>query len=50
MYLARCFYEGVRPTQIDSDGLNRLSFTLRGSTNTVTTNDLTLSMFRLGLG
>ena len=48
-YLSRCFWEGNRPTQVDSDGLNRVTVTLRGAANTVTTNDLTRSMFRVGL-
>ena len=48
-YLSRCVWEGNRPTQVDSDGLNRVTLTLRGLSNTVTTNDLTRSMFRVGL-
>lgn len=50
VYLPRCFYAGKRPTQMDMDGINRLSFQVSASTDgSATTDDLTLSSFRLGL-
>lgn len=51
IYFAYCVYDGPRPTQIDSDGLNRVSLMFRAGTDTAeTASDLSLSAFRLGLG
>lgn len=49
MYFPQLFWDGNRPTQEESDGLNRLSLNLKASTGPTTTTDLTASMFRLGL-
>lgn len=48
MYFAYCVYDGPRPTQIESDGLNRVSLTFRCGTDTAeTASDLSLSAFRI---
>ena len=50
IYLPRCVYGGNRPTQIDGDGLNRVSLTFRAGTDTgETSSALSLSSFRMGL-
>lgn len=47
-YLPRIFYRENRPTQMDSDGLNRTTLNFQAGTNTVTTSELTLSALRIG--
>jgi len=49
-YLPRVVYAGNRPTQIESDGLNRVSLTFRAGTDTLETSSaVALSALRIGL-
>ena len=49
-YLPRCVYMGNRPTQIESDGLNRVSLTFKAGTDTLETSSaVALSALRIGL-
>lgn len=50
IYLSRVFYRGNRPTQMESEGLNRTPLNFEASTNSVTTSELTLSALRIGFG
>lgn len=49
-YMPDAIPVGERPKQIDVNGLNYVRMMLRGRTNTVTTNEKTLSNWRLGIG
>jgi hypothetical protein len=49
MYFARLCYDGPRPTQVANDNRNAVRIALKAYTNPVTTDDLTLSAFRMGL-
>jgi len=49
-YLPRVVYAGNRPTQIESDGLNRVSLTFKAGTDTLeTSSGVSLSALRIGL-
>lgn len=48
-YFSRCCFTGNRPIQTMVDGLNRTTFQIRAYTDLITTTDLTLAMFKLGL-
>lgn len=50
LYLPKCRPAGNRPTQTDTDGLTYVSVTLEGVEGPTTTNALTRSAWRLGLG
>lgn len=49
-YLPRVVYAGNRPTQMESDGLNRVSLTFKAGTDTTeTSSGVALSALRIGL-
>lgn len=48
--LPRCAYAGKRPTQVAGDDLNRVTFTVKGGTDTPeSSSELALSALKLGL-
>ena len=51
IYLPRAYPVGMRPSGVvDSNGLNYVTATFRGRESATTTNELTRSAFRIGLG
>lgn len=50
LYLPNACHIDERPTQMDMDGLNRVRKRLRAKVGPTTTNDLTLSAYRICLG